>query len=153
MLHLRPMTDAEWAALRETEEAEYARELARTFDTPVDEQREAAARAFTDPLPQGLATPNHYLWSLADDDGPALGALWVRVEPEHRRAFIFDIVVDPAQRGQGYGSRMLAMLEDELRTRGVRRIGLNVFADNPGAIRLYARHGYVVTNQTMQKTI
>lgn len=44
--------------------------------------------------------------------------------------------------GQGLGRALLAACEDEMRSRGIRTVRLEVRADNDAALRLYERSGY-----------
>jgi len=48
------------------------------------------------------------------------------------------------QRGAGIGSALIARLTEWAKSLGLRRIQLNVFARNAGAIRLYRRLGYEI---------
>lgn len=52
--------------------------------------------------------------------------------------------VKPEERGQGIGSKLFEASEKFARDRGARRVELEVFATNTGAIRLYERLGYEV---------
>ncbi len=52
------------------------------------------------------------------------------------------LVVAPDARGTGLGSRLLTAAIEEARRRGVIKLGLRALSNNPGAIRLYARHGF-----------
>ena len=54
----------------------------------------------------------------------------------------FGMTVRRERRGQGIGRRLLHALLDWTKPRGYRRIELEVFANNPGAIRLYEREGF-----------
>ena len=62
---------------------------------------------------------------------------------------ITDIYVDPAQRGRGIGTALLAAGLDWLRARGYRRVLLNVTAGNP-ARRLYERAGFRLFAESME---
>jgi ribosomal protein S18 acetylase RimI-like enzyme len=59
-----------------------------------------------------------------------------------RDACLTELWIDPAERGQGAGTTVLALLDDELRTEDVRALHLGVRPDNP-TIRLYERAGFV----------
>ena len=50
--------------------------------------------------------------------------------------------VDPALRGQRLGVRLLAALEDQLRSDGYRLVVLETGAAQAEAVRLYRRAGY-----------
>ncbi len=60
------------------------------------------------------------------------------------RAYLYSFRVRSAFRSQGLGSRIMDVVEDDLRDRGFQYATLNVARDNPRAQRLYLRRGYRV---------
>jgi len=60
------------------------------------------------------------------------------------RAYLYSFRVRQAYRGQGLGTRIMDVVEDDLRMRGIQYITLNVARDNPRAQQLYLRRGYHV---------
>jgi ribosomal protein S18 acetylase RimI-like enzyme len=60
------------------------------------------------------------------------------------RAYMYAFRVRHAYRGRGLGSHILSRVEEDLRKRGFHSVTLNVARNNPGARRLYERHGYHV---------
>ena len=56
--------------------------------------------------------------------------------------YIAGLATFPIFRGRGIGSRLLDMAETRAGALGCPEISLIVFAENDGAVRLYARHGY-----------
>ncbi len=152
MIELRAMTDDEFEAfLREGKDG-YAQQRSRNFGTTLEHERAHAERQYADLLPDGRDTKDNHFWTITRA-GASVGFLWVRVDPPVQHAFLFEIAIYPEHQGQGYGSRALELLEEELKALGVSRIGLNVFADNHVAIGLYQKHGYTTTNFNMQKHI
>lgn len=61
---------------------------------------------------------------------------------EEAHGGIFGISVDRDRRGRGIGTRLIRGLIDRAPALGVTRIGLETYANNPGAIRLYRRLGF-----------
>ena len=57
------------------------------------------------------------------------------------------LAVAPAAQGHGLGTRLLELIESEARRRGAEDLLLEVRADNPGAQRLYLRHGFEQIHQ------
>lgn len=153
MSALRPMTEAEYTHLMSYMWEDYAQERARNFRTPVADERADAERQRTQLLQDGLNTPGHHFWTVVDDAGTVVGSLWVFIDEPKKRAFIYDIEIDAAQRGKGYGRRTLELLEESLRPQGVTRIALNVFGDNAVAHALYRKVGYYTVATYMQKEI
>lgn len=112
------------------------------------------------PLDEALRAPHVRQWldgwgrdgDLAilavDDDGAPIGAAWCRRFGLATDGFVDDdtpvvaIAVEPAHRGRGVGTALLAALAEAARAAGVRALSLAVSRRNP-ALRLYQRMGYV----------
>jgi ribosomal protein S18 acetylase RimI-like enzyme len=150
---LRPMTEAEYAEMRVAIEENYAQDVARAMDVPIEEARAIAAKQFADLLKDGLATEGQYLWKVVADEDGAVGDLWTFVDPGKRRAFIYFIGIDERYRGKGYGKAAMLALEAAVRPKGADHIDLNVFGDNTTAIRLYEGLGYRPTAMNMRKVL
>ena len=150
---LRPMTEEEFERFNHIGIEEYAQERARNFGAELEGERAEATRQWTQLLKDGLQTKGHHLWSAVKADGAVVGCLWVLVEEERRRAFIFSIRIEERERGKGFGRQTLQQLEAHLRPKGITSIGLNVFADNEVAQALYRQMGYRITNANMVKRL
>ena len=59
-----------------------------------------------------------------------------------RFGYIFDIVVDPAVRGQGTGKKLLSAVKAWSKAQGHTHLELSVLPENKGAMRLYEQEGY-----------
>jgi ribosomal-protein-alanine N-acetyltransferase len=70
-----------------------------------------------------------------------LGFILVRAVVDE--AEILTVAVQPEQRRQNLGSRLLEQACDVLGTQNITRLFLEVAADNTAAIALYRRHGFV----------
>lgn len=91
---------------------------------------------------------------IAERDGVPVGASWARqltaADPGY--GYVADdipeltLAVDPAHRGHGVGSRLMAFLLDEAAHRGLRGLSLSV-EDGNRARSLYARHGFEVVGR------
>ena len=156
MIQLVPMTADAFDAYRQRGIEEYAAEHVRAGRWSAEEAHAAAAREYEELLPQGTATPNHYLYTIQDDTVPAaVGLLWFALNDEagRRRVFIYDIEIDPAFRRRGYATAAFSALEAEARALGAHEIRLHVFGHNHDARRLYEKLGFVATNITMSKPL
>ncbi len=60
-----------------------------------------------------------------------------------RQATLTDLYLEPGRRGQGLGKAFLEEIERFCAARGVGAIELQVEADNPEALALYASRGFV----------
>jgi ribosomal protein S18 acetylase RimI-like enzyme len=154
MTLLAPMPLEVFVEYREASIADYARENVAARRWPEAGALERSRADFALLLPQGLATPDHFLFEiLANEGGPAVGILWFAIELRHglRSAFVYDLAVKPEYRRQGHARRAFQALEEEVTALGLARIGLHVFSHNTGAQALYASLGYHVTGHNMTK--
>lgn len=74
--------------------------------------------------------------------GEVVGSSLTLFRAGSTRARLYSIAVDPAWRGRGLGTRLLADAEAGARARGCRYLRLEVRADNAAAITLYEEAGY-----------
>ncbi|MBT2493153.1 GNAT family N-acetyltransferase [Streptomyces sp. ISL-96] len=150
----RPMSESEFETwLAHTKEG-YARSLAERGLS------EEAARATCDAdhataLADGVATPDTYLGVLVRDDR-VVGTLWLALRhpnPGQSGAYVFDVEIAEEYRGQGLGRALLLLAERKALAAGTERIGLNVFADNTPALRLYESLGYEPVSYHLYKQL
>jgi len=154
MLNLQLMTDDEYVAYKARVVEDYAREISANQRISMDEARANSGRDIDGALRQGLTTPNHFLYNiiLATGEKEArLGYLWIEVDSQKKRCFIFDISLHAEFRHQGWGRKVLELLEANLKQQGILRIGMHVFANNNIAQELYRKMGYELTGMSMQK--
>lgn len=142
------MTDEERASALDREAAEYGEAKARagfwSRDVAPDRARtEIASVVGPDPAKRG-----HAFFFGVDPEGRRVGWTWVGPIPGSRptrtKRWLFQILVDEALRGQGYGRALLAAVEQRLAEDEVRELRLNVFRHNVVAIALYSSAGYDV---------
>lgn len=62
--------------------------------------------------------------------------------PDESACVIHRLCVSPDFQNRGIGSRILAHIEDQARSMGFQSIRLDVFSENPYALRLYEKNGY-----------
>jgi ribosomal protein S18 acetylase RimI-like enzyme len=153
MVTLRPMTEAEYEAFLAALRPSYGADTAQAEDLPLEKAQTAATAQTAQLLPQGFRTPDHHFWRVVAEDGAVVGSLWVHHKPDQRRAFIYEIEIDEAQRGRGYGEAAMRALEETLRSMQVTHIGLSVFGFNTTARALYDKLGYRAAATYMLKRI
>jgi GNAT superfamily N-acetyltransferase len=151
-VRLRAMREEEWAAMRERVAAGYAQAKVEAGEWEEAEALRLAHEQTDELLPGGVDTPGMLLLSCEDERGEVVGSAWVALASSNGPgAWIYDIEVEAAARGQGYGRWLLAALEQAVRERGVSELGLNVFAGNDVARALYESSGYEPTSIHMRK--
>lgn len=156
MTLLTPMRPEVFAAYLDSSVAGYARDNIDAGRWPAEGAVERSRADFDDSLPQGLATPDNYLFEIQDGVGGAtVGYLWFAVVVKHglRSAFVYDLEVKAEHRRQGHAKRAFQALESRVAALGLTSIGLHVFGHNPGAQALYRQLGYGVTGINMQKRL
>jgi ribosomal-protein-alanine N-acetyltransferase len=79
---------------------------------------------------------------VANRDGRPIGYAVLLTRRGGQSARLYSIAVAGEEAGRGVGSRLLAAAEAVAVRRGIRRLHLEVRADNPGAISFYERMGY-----------
>lgn len=151
MSRLEPLQQAEFERFLERAIREYAEDHVRNGNWSADGAYEKSRKEFEHYLPEGIHSPDQYLYSIVDDDDNKIGVLWVQIKDQ--KAFIFDFVIDELFRGKGYGKQALAALDEKLRAMSVESIGLHVFGDNSTAQELYKKMGYRITGIHMKKTL
>lgn len=85
---------------------------------------------------------------VAERDGHVMGYSYAGVEGTDYMSLrgpagiVYDIIVDPAHRGQGSGRMLLGATIEELRARGAPRVMLSTAERNETAQRLFERAGF-----------
>jgi ribosomal protein S18 acetylase RimI-like enzyme len=154
MPKLISMTEVEYQVFLERTIPEYAEDKVRAGHWAESEALERSRNEFLADLPQGVQTPNNYLYTLYDGTD-AVGLIWMRanVDRPTNDGFILELYVEENQRGKGYGKQAMLMIEEKARELGLNSIGLHVFGSNKVARSLYEAVGYEVTSVNMSKKL
>ena len=152
----RPMTADEFPGWLAAESQGYADDLARDGLT-TEQARDASDAAHRRALPLGFDSP-HTALRLLESAGSSVGSLWLDTEygrsPDDRpMAWVFDVHVGETDRGRGHGRALMLLAERECLDVGVRRLGLNAFADNAPANALYTSLGYRTYRHLLHKQL
>ncbi|GGM12448.1 N-acetyltransferase [Streptomyces fumigatiscleroticus] len=145
----RSMTAEEFARWNARAEEQYALTWIER-GVPEAAARAKARRDHETLLPQGAATGN-MLFSVLEHEDRRVGTLWLALREED--AYVFDVETDAAHRGRGHGRTLMLLAERQAIAAGRRVLGLNVFADNTPAERLYASLGYETTRYGLYKPL
>ena len=155
MVHLIPMTEGEFQLYLQTAVREYAEEHVKAGNWHPDDALEKSEKEFQSYLPDGLATPNQYLYMIEDESPAKVGLIWLAAMNQgvQRFAFIYDFVIYASFRRKGYGQQALLAAEEKVKALGLDTISLHVFGHNQAAIALYEKAGYGITNLQMSKKL
>ncbi|HLP23649.1 MAG TPA: GNAT family N-acetyltransferase [Microbacteriaceae bacterium] len=102
-------------------------------------------------MPGGTHDDGH--WALAIvHEGREIGHTWL-VQLSDTEWSIYDVEVDEAERGRGFGRSGMRAIEAWVAERGGTSIGLYVFGFNETARALYASEGYDTLRIQMRKRL
>ena len=154
---LRPLREDELPDYLSRGQTSYARDMVAQAGIPEAAARAKAEHDWQHLLPDGLASAGQFLFALEDrSSGERVGDLWFAERDSDfggKGAFIYSIEIFEEFRGRGLGRQAMLLLEDEVRSRGLDRITLNVFGGNDVARRLYRSTGYAETAVFMSKEL
>jgi ribosomal protein S18 acetylase RimI-like enzyme len=153
-VQLRPMRDDEFAAWLPRMRDDYGQAMIDDAGILPETAREKA-KADIEHLFPGERPSAEQLVFVVEADGGAVGELWLaeRDIMGQSSLFIYDIHVDAAHRGRGYGKAAMLLAEEEARRRSIDRIALNVFGRNTVARGLYLSLGYTENAVAMSKAL
>ena len=150
---IRPLRDDEYAWFSEQGLAFYVDDMVRAgIDREVAQAK--ADRDLPQILPDGLATPGHYMYAI-EHEGRFAGYLWLcdRDGELGHSLFVYAVEINEESRGRGLGRAAMLFAEDEARRLGIDRVALNVFGGNAVARSLYRSLGYEEDAIAMSKTL
>jgi ribosomal protein S18 acetylase RimI-like enzyme len=148
------MRDDELAAFLPRGEVGYRRQLVDFAAMSEEDARVKAERDYAGLFPDGRVQDDHFVFVVeAEEDGHAVGYLVYALRAGGAKAWLYEIDIDKAERGRGYGREAMQLFEEDARARGVREIGLNVFAGNDVARSLYRSTGYSEQSVWMIKSL
>lgn len=155
MTSLRTATTEEFARWRAQTIPPYAADKVRTGRWSERESLAEAEKELASLLPAGQLTPGHLFFTMEAGSNPSVGFIWVA---KTERAFgpigfIYDLVVWPEYRRQGFAAQAMRALEVEAGKLGFRGLALHVFGHNGPARDLYVKLGYEPTNIQMFKAL
>ena len=153
--NLRPLTDEEISEFIEWQLEQYVEERVRSGERPDTARRIASGQSRT-LFPKGVPADGQLLFRVLDDEGTAVGMLWIGPQQpaDQSRAFwVFYVGIEEAHQGKGYGRLAMELAESEARSRGASQLGLNVFGHNQVARHLYESLGFTATSISMKKDL
>lgn len=154
-VRLVPMNKKEFEPFRAAGVKRYADENVKVGYWKPGEALKRSETVHANLLPDGLRTEGHHFYKAVDaETEKRVGHLWLKVETgDDRKGFIYDVLIDEAERGKGYGRAMMLALETKARRMKIDSLGLHVFAYNEVAQHLYSSLGYEVKSLNMMKDL
>jgi ribosomal protein S18 acetylase RimI-like enzyme len=153
MIKFKNMTPEEFDHFAIESKSRYIDEKMKANNLTQDEANKIADADFARILPDGYQSKDNFLYNLMDQENNNVGYLWycIRGSTNNKKAFIADIMIREKFRGKGYGREAMLLLETDVKSRGLKHIGLHVFGFNEVAIKLYQSMGYQTTDLVMEK--
>jgi GNAT superfamily N-acetyltransferase len=148
------MRGDEFAAWLPAMRDRYAEDMIKDADLPPERASSKAAEDIERLFPGGEPSAEQLVF-IIETDGRAVGDLWLaeRDDSFQRCLFVFDVRLDEAARGKGYGRAAMTFAEEEARRRWHDRVALNVFGKNEVARNLYRSLGYDENAVAMSKKL
>ncbi|WP_181350867.1 N-acetyltransferase [Thalassobacillus sp. CUG 92003] len=150
-LKLDPMTSGEFQDYLGFAIKHFAEEHIKSGNWKPEEAYRKAAEEYEKLLPAGQDTGNNYLFTIRDGS-KEVGMIWL-AHKTHEKGFIYSIHIWEGNQGKGYGKKALQEIEVIAKKRGLKSIGLHVFAHNAIARDLYGKLGYIEKNIKMEKSL
>ena len=153
-VQLRPMREDEFTAWLPRLREDYGQAMIDDAGVTPEGAREKAAADVESLFPGERPSAEQLVFVIEADD-KRVGELWLAEREDLRQPtlFIYDIHIDEAYRGRGYGKAAMILVEEEARRRGIDRVALSVFGRNAVARRLYQSLGYTENAIAMSKSL
>jgi GNAT superfamily N-acetyltransferase len=148
-VRLESVSKTEYARFIEDQIEEFASQKVRAGQWQPEQAEALSRHAVESFLPRSGPAAGHRVWKAVDTAGRPVARIWIGPPPLKMpnvptRRWLYQITVEPAVRGQGYGRATLAAVEEFLAEEGVSELYLNVFRWNTIARKLYDSMGYEV---------
>ena len=152
MVRLVPMTEDDFREAMARAIPRHAANSVRRGHWREEAALEACRREIAERHPQGVRTPNQFFAKIVnEDDDTRVGETWYSSEEQGGkiRFWVDWIWIEPEYRRRGFATQVLELLAKEAVQQGADRMGLYVYTDNPGAMSLYTKLGYVTETMGM----
>lgn len=84
----------------------------------------------------------HDIWYVVLLELKQIGFIWIKMNPESKTAFGYDIYLDPKYRSQGVGRQVMQLCGQELKNKNLKSVSICVFHHNEIARALYSSLGF-----------
>lgn len=156
MITLAPMTENEFQMYLEYSIQDYAQDYMKNGIWNEAAALQEAKQKYQQLLPQGLQTPQQYLFMVVDERlAKNVGVIWFALHEQsgEQQARIYDGKVFEEFRRRGYATQVFHLLETHAAELGATTVSLHVFGHNTSAREVYEKLGYVATSITMVKKL
>ncbi|MGI6476359.1 MAG: GNAT family N-acetyltransferase [Defluviitoga tunisiensis] len=124
---------------------EYAKVLSEHLLLPYHESLARAEAQIDNICGEDEKKGKNYAYNIINEGDEQVGRMWVFVNNDRKKAFVYDIRIFPKYLRKGYATMAIKELEKKLKNDKVKKIGLNVFSSNKAAYNLYKKLGFTET--------
>ncbi|CEP77651.1 putative GCN5-like N-acetyltransferase [Defluviitoga tunisiensis] len=124
---------------------EYAKVLSENLLLPYHESLARAESQIDAICGDDEKNGKNYAYNIINEGDEQVGRMWVFVNNDRKKAFVYDIRIFPKYLRKGYATMAIKELEKKLKNDKVKKIGLNVFSSNKAAYNLYKKLGFTET--------
>ena len=147
------MNEEEQASWLDADPGNYVNERIAAGDDPEVAKRIADTQ-LAQLFPEGKPAPGQHVFHVVEN-GAVVGSLWLgeALGGPPELWWVYNIEIDSEFRGRGLGRAAMLLAEDQVRSLGGARLGLNVFGHNHVARHLYEELGYRTLAIRMEKSL
>ncbi|WP_022890244.1 GNAT family N-acetyltransferase [Agromyces italicus] len=137
----------------ETQHRGYIEERIQAGDDRATAER-ISAESYAGFFPDQRPAPGHDVFHV-EIENRIVGMIWLGPHPRGLAGvwWVWDLEIDSAEQGHGYGRAAMLAAEEYVASRGGHALALNVFGFNAPARGLYESLGYETTSVQMHKSI
>ena len=100
-IQFRKFSRDEFSRYRKVRFEDYAQDVARNYNRPIDEVRAEAKKQVKQLLNHGLSTQGHFLYNVLErKTGQVVGLVWFKVDEAKKSVFLYDILIHESYRGK-----------------------------------------------------
>ncbi|MEH7611881.1 GNAT family N-acetyltransferase [Gottfriedia acidiceleris] len=150
-LNLKFMNNQDFQRFLEIATVNFANDKVKNGSWKEETALEQSKAAFQSLLPEGENTENNYLKNIVLNE-ETIGYIWYSINKNQEPiyAYLYEILIYPEYRGQGFGKETMGMCIKEINELGVDDVWLHVFGHNQGALNLYQQLGFEITDYNLK---
>lgn len=155
-IELQKLTESEFKEYREHLVSRFTEDSVTNGDWTEEEAKNVAEMQLKSILPEGVATPNHFIFSVFHQKlNMAVGNVWIQIQNKGtvKKGILFDLTIFDMFKNKDFDKQTLQVSEEWLKTKQVKSLELHVYATNPSARKLYVDFGLTDFSFNMVKSL
>lgn len=150
-IKLTSMNKQDFKEFIERATVNFAKDKVKNGSWKEETAQEQSETAFNSLLPEGEKTENNVLKNIVFEERN-IGYIWYSLNKKQELpyAYLFEILIYPEFRGQGFGTEAMNLCMKEINALGIDNVWLHVFGHNQDALKLYQRLGFHITDYNLK---